>query len=74
MLSKFTSFGGRVFHKLASVKVLAFGVATWLLWYGKIDQMAWLMIAGAVIGGNVVQKFVGARTALNLAEAPAKEK
>lgn len=47
----------RYVHKLASIKVTVLAVATILLTTSHLDETSWLVIAGAIVGGNVLQKF-----------------
>jgi hypothetical protein len=46
--------------KLMSIKLVVFGVATWLLWEGKIPSWFWLLCAFALMGIRYLEKLLAA--------------
>lgn len=47
--------------KFLTVKVIAFGIATYLIFVDKIDQFVWCAIAVSALGLREVSKFIAKR-------------
>jgi hypothetical protein len=45
----------RVMYKLTSKRVWALALATFLLWFDKINANVWLVIAGAFLGTKIIE-------------------
>lgn len=55
MLDKVVNGISMVWDRFAGQKMLAFGVGTMMLWFGKIDGQVWELITIAFIGSQAAQ-------------------
>lgn len=48
-------FFTRLAYKLSSKRVWALGIATFLVWHGKITPNIWLVVTGAFLGTKIIE-------------------